>query len=124
MTMKSNVKVQVALAAAIGVLSIGSALAGGDTLRSGDVDTMSQWYGHAGGLQGSDRVMVLGKTTSARNEVGITYDKDVAQRTNMPRDSASTSGTAGIAYDKDVAERTNMQRSQKSVPIQEAGVNK
>jgi hypothetical protein len=85
---------------------------------------MGQWYGHAGGLTDSDRVMVLGKTTSAAKEVGIAYDKDVAQRTNMQRDSASTSGTATIVYDKDVAERTNMARGQKSVPIQEAGVSK
>ncbi len=124
MTFKSNLKVQVAVAAAIGALSIGSAIAGGDVLKSGDVDQMSQWYGNAGGLQGSDRVMVLGKATSAGKEVGITYDKDVAQRTNMQRDSAP-SGTAGIAYDKDVAERTNLPRGQKSAPpIQEAGVSK
>jgi hypothetical protein len=121
MTLKSNMKVQVAVAAAIGVLSIGSALAGGDTLKSGDVDTMGQWYGNAGGLQGSDRVMVLGKATSGGKDVGITFDKDVAQRTNMQRDSA-TNGTAGIAYDKDVAERTNLPRGQKSAPIHEAGV--
>ncbi|HTS53813.1 MAG TPA: hypothetical protein VMH26_11105 [Burkholderiales bacterium] len=123
MTFKSNLKVRAAAAAAIGALSIGSAVAGSDVLQSGDINTMGQWYGHAGGLQGSDRVMVLGKPTSDAKQVGITFDKDVAQRTNMPRDSAP-SGTAGIAYDKDVAERTNMPRGQKSTPIQEAGVNK
>jgi hypothetical protein len=82
---------------------------------------MGQWYGNAGGLQGSDRVTLLGKATSGGKGVGITFDKDVAQRTNMQRDSAP-SGQAGIAYDKDVAERTNMPRGQKSAPIQEAGV--
>ena len=122
MTMKSNLKVQVAVAAVLGALSVGSAVAGSDILKSGNVDQMSQWYGNAGGLQGTDRVMVLGKSTSAGNEVGIAYDKDVAERTNLPRHQATTS-TAGIAYDKDVADRTNMQRSEKSTPIQEAGVS-
>jgi hypothetical protein len=122
MTMKSNMKVQVAVAAALGVLSMGSAVAGSDILKSGDVDQMSQWYGNAGGLQGTDRVMVLGKSGSAGKEVGIAYDKDVAERTNMQRNQVP-SGTASITYDKDVAERTNSPRSQKSTAIQEAGVS-
>ena len=120
MTLKSNMKLQIAVAAAVGVLSIGSAITGSDALKSGDVDQMSQWYGNAGGLQGSDRVTVLGRSAGGK-DVGITFDQDVAQRTNMQRDSTST-GTAGIAYDKDVAERTNMPRGQKSAPVQEAGV--
>ena len=122
MTMKSNMKVQVAVAAVLGVLSMGSAVAGSDILKSGDVDQMSQWYGNAGGLQGTDRVMVLGKSGSAGKEVGIAYDKDVAERTNMQRNQVP-SGTASITYDKDVAERTNSPRSQKSTAIQEAGVS-
>ncbi|HTO43423.1 MAG TPA: hypothetical protein VML56_05050 [Burkholderiales bacterium] len=121
MTMKSNLKVQVAVAAVLGALSVGSAVAGSDILKSGNVEQMSQWYGNAGGLQGTDRVMVLGKSTSEGKEVGIAYDKDVAERTNMPRHEAPST-TAGIAYDKDVAERTNLPRGQKSTPIQEAGV--
>lgn len=123
MTLKSHLKVQLAVAAAIGALSIGSAVAGGDVLRSGDVDQMSQWYGNAGGLQGSDRVTVLGKSTTGTKQVGITYDKDVAQRTNMPRDSAS-SKDIGIGYDKDVADRTNLPRGEKSVPEGTAASNK
>jgi len=122
MTMKSNLKVQVAVAAVIGALSIGSAVADSDILKSGNVDQMGQWYGNAGGLQGTDRVMVLGKATTAGKEVGIAYDKDVAERTNMQR-SQVPSGNAAIIYDKDVAERTNSQRGQKSTPIQEAGVS-
>ena len=122
MTMKSNLKVQVAVAAVLGALSVGSAVADSDILKSGNVDEMSQWYGNAGGLQGTDRVMVLGKSTFAGKEVGIAYDKDVAERTNMPRHEVPST-TAGIAYDKDVAERTNLQRGQKSTPIQEAGVS-
>ena len=122
MTLKSHLKVQLAVAAAIGALSIGSAVAGGDVLKSGDVDTMSQWYGRAGGLQGSDRVTVLSKTQTGTTQVGITYDKDVAQRTNMQRDPASN-GQIGIGYDKDVAERTNLPRNEKSAPVQTTGVS-
>jgi hypothetical protein len=112
MKAKSRFKVQLAVAAAISALSIGAAFAGGDTLRTGDVDQMSHWYGNAGGLQGSDRVMFLGKSATGNQQVGITYDKDVAQRTNMQRESASTKDI-GITYDKDVAERTNLPRSDK-----------
>ncbi len=121
MTFKSHFKVQAAVAAAVGVLSMGSALAD-DVLRSGDVNQMSHWYGNAGGLQGSDRVEFLGKPATGDQQVGISYDKDVAQRTNMPRESAS-SKDVGISYDKDVAERTNLPRSDKAAP-QAAATNK
>jgi hypothetical protein len=117
MTFKPHWKLQLTVAAGIGALCIGSAVAGGEVLRSGDVDQMSHWYGNAGGLQGSDRVQFLGKSTTGDQHVGVAYDKDVAQRTNLPRESAS-SKDVGIAYDKDVAERTNMPRSEKSGPIQ------
>jgi hypothetical protein len=120
--MKLNLKSQAALAAAIGALSIGSALAGGNTLSTGNVDSVGQWHGRAGGLVGSDRVMAIGKASSDSNQVGITYDKDVAQRTNMPRDSAN-SGNIGITYDKDVAARTNMSRGEQPEPIKAAGTH-
>jgi hypothetical protein len=112
MTSKSGFKVQVAVIAAVCGLSIGSAFAGGDALRTGDVDTIGQWYGRAGGLTDSDRVTALGKPATGNQQVGITYDKDVAERTNMQRQSAS-SKEIGITYDKDVAERTNLPRSEK-----------
>jgi hypothetical protein len=112
MTSKSRFKVQAAVAATICALSIGSAFAGGEVLKTGDVNQMSHWYGNAGGLQGSDRVTFLGKTATGDQQVGIAYDKDVAQRTNMQRESAS-SKEIGITYDKDVAERTNLPRSEK-----------
>ena len=112
MKAKSRFKLQAAATAAFCALSIGTALAGGDALKSGDVDTMGQWYGRAGGLTDSDRVSVLGKSATGNQQVGITYDKDVAQRTNMQRESAS-SKEIGITYDKDVAERTNLPRSEK-----------
>lgn len=121
MTSKSRFKIQAAATAAFCVLSIGTAFAGGDALRTGDVDQMSHWYGNAGGLQGSDRVTFLGKTATGNEKVGITYDKDVAQRTNMQREAAS-SKEIGITYDKDVAERTNLPRSDK--PQATAGSNK
>ena len=77
MTSKSRFKVQAAVAAVTCALSIGAAFAGGDALRTGDVDTMGQWYGRAGGLTDSDRVTVLGKPAIGNQQVGITYDKDV-----------------------------------------------
>ena len=73
----------VALGIAMASLSIGSALAGGDTLKTGDSHNLDKWYGRAGGLDGSDRVEAIGKATGAR--VGISYDKDVAERTKVPR---------------------------------------
>ena len=97
----------VALGIAMAWLSIGSALAAGDTLKTGDSHNLDKWYGHAGGLVGSDRVEAIGKATGDR--VGVLYDKDVAKRTNMPREDADKSNIA-ITYDKDVASRTNMQR--------------
>jgi len=121
MKLNSNLKSQAALAAAISVLSIGSALAGGETLSTGNVDSMGQWYGRAGGLTGSERVMAIGKASTS-NQVGITYDKDVAQRTNMQRDAADN-GNIGITYDKDVAARTNMSRGEQPEPIKAAGTH-
>ncbi len=112
MTSKSRFNIRAAATAAFCVLSIGAAFAGGDALKTGDVDTMGQWYGRAGGLTDSDRVTALGKSTFANQQVGITYDKDVAERTNMQRGSAS-SKDIGITYDKDVVDRTNLPRSDK-----------
>ena len=98
-------------------LTVASGLAVGDeTLRAGDPLSMDKWYGRAGGLIGSDRVMAIGKSSADR--IGIKFDADVAKRTNMPRDGAAK-GNVGITYDKDVAERTNMQRD--LPPTQSAG---
>ena len=99
--------IRVALGITFATLSIGGALAAGDTLRAGDPLTQGQWYGRAGGLVGSDRVMAIGK--SSADKVGISYDQDVAKRTNMPREAAGKSEIS-ITHDKDVIERTNMQR--------------
>ena len=77
-----------------------------EVVTSGNLNTIDKWYGRAGGLTDADRVTGLA-TGSSR--VGISYDADVAARTNMPR-SEATGGQVGVAYDADVAARTNMQR--------------
>jgi hypothetical protein len=104
------------LGVAVALLSAGSAFAGGETLKTGDVNNMDKWYGHAGGLVGADRIEAIGKATGDR--VGVSYDQDVAKRTNMPREGVGKSDI-GITYDKDVASRTNMPRD--VPPAQNAG---
>jgi len=95
----------VTLGILMGSLGVGTALAGGETLKTGDSHNMDKWYGRAGGLAGSDRVEAIGKATGER--VGISYDQDVAKRTNMPGRAVDKSN---IGITKDVASRTNMQR--------------
>ena len=80
---------------------------------------MGQWYGRAGGLAGSDRVGGL-HTGSAK--VGVTYDPDIAARTNMQRSQAEPA-SVGVTYDADIAARTNMPRSGKAPAAQEAGIS-
>jgi hypothetical protein len=95
-----------------------TAIAAGPILKSGDVSQAGLWYGRGGGLVGSDRVAHLQHNIDVAH-VGVSYDKDVAARTNMSSDRAG--GTSvGIAYDKDVAQRTNMPRGQEPEPIQSA----
>ena len=72
----------------------------------------------AGGLVGADRVAHL-EGNAAAAQVGVTYDKDVAARTNMSSDRPGAT-SVGISYDQDVAQRTNMPRGQESEPIQSA----
>ena len=86
MKLKRASTVRAALAMAIAAVGIYSGMAMSDeTLRAGDPISMDKWYGRAGGLVGSDRVMAIGK--SSANRVGITYDVDVAKRTNMQSDT-------------------------------------
>ena len=87
-------------------------------MHSGDVDSMAKWYGNAGGLAGSDRVMGLRTGSST---VGVAYDADVAGRTNMPRGQVEHKNV-GVTYDPDVAARTNMQRGGNPPAPQETGV--
>jgi opacity protein-like surface antigen len=100
-----------------------AATAAGPILKSGDVSQAALWYGRAGGLVGPDRIAHLQGNTADAAEVAVTYDKDVAARTNMATDRESGASVA-ISYDKDVAERTNMPRGQETQPIQAAQTNK
>jgi hypothetical protein len=107
--LKLNTKTTLFALAAMAALTAGAAV--GDEsqpLTSGDVESMSKWYGRAGGLVGSDRVSAARANGS---KVGISYDKDVAERTNMQREPVEGK-SIGIAFDKDVADRTNLPRGQ------------
>jgi len=89
-----------------------------EVVTSGDLSTVDKWYGNAGGLQGTDRVMYL---NASRTKVGIAYDKDVADRTNMQR-GAATHNEVGVTYDADVATRTNMSRGATPTGKSTAGI--
>jgi len=125
MKLKSTVKSgSVLLVAALaGSLAGGAAIAAGPVLKTGNVAQAGQWFGRAGGLVGSDRVAHLQGDATGSTNIAVTYDKDVAARTNMStnRDSASS---VGISYDKDVAARTNMPRVSEPQPIQSAQTNR
>ena len=98
-----NAKLLLSAIAVAAALS-GSAYAA-DTVMSADLSTVDKWYGRAGGLAGSDRV---GALHAGNATVGVTFDQDVAARTNMARER--TTGQVGVSWDRDVAARTNMQR--------------
>ena len=101
-------------------IAIASALCGSayaaDIVSTGDLSTTDKWYGRAGGLAGSDRVNGL---HAGDAKVGVSYDQDVAARTNMARER--TPGQVGVSWDRDVAARTNMQR-ENTVPASTATV--
>jgi hypothetical protein len=101
---------------AVSALALAAALSANawaaDDVRSTDTQTIEKSYGRAGGLAGSDRIAGL---TTGNQPIGVTYDQDVAARTNMSTDRANTE-RVGVTYDEEVAARTNMQRgSTKSV---------
>src|SRR4051812_9275554 len=77
-----------------------------DVVTTGDLNNIGQWYGRAGGLAGSDRVTGF---PTAGAKVGISYDAEVATRTNMQRRDDNGS-QLGVSYDAEVAKRTNMPR--------------
>ncbi len=116
----SSVLLVVALA---GSLAADAALAAGPVLKTGDVAQASLWYGRAGGMVGADRVAHLQGHSVASTDIAVSYDKDVAARTNMSSNRESASSVA-ISYDKDVAERTNMPRGSQPEPIQSAQTNR
>jgi hypothetical protein len=109
--------VVIALALAGGLVA-DAAIAAGPTLKSGNISQVGMWYGRAGGLVGPDRVAHL-EGNATNTEVAVTYDKEVAARTNMASDRDSNAPVT-ISYDKDVAERTNMPRGVEPQPIQSA----
>ena len=90
-TMKFDRLIGTSLAAC--VLAISGAVniaAADDTLHTGDSSTMGKWYGRAGGLVGADRIEFVANSPGHGSQIGVAYDADVAQRTNMPaRDTSS-----------------------------------
>jgi hypothetical protein len=112
-------KLSVSIVAAAAALSVGVASAQSDAVKSNDAGTIGKSYGRAGGLVGSDRVQGLRPHGSASAPLGVSWDAEVAARTNMPIDRTRDAGV-GVTYDQAVAERTNMPRG--TSPVQAAGV--
>ncbi len=106
----------VAAAAAIGITT---AFADSSVLTAGDVSTIDQWYGRAGGLVGAQRIAAL-RANDANPGITVTYDRAVAARTNMSLDRPTHEGVT-VTYDKEVAARTNMGRSQDAGAVRAAG---
>ena len=121
--MKFDRSIGICLAGCVlAILGAGGIASADDTLHTGDSSTMGKWYGRAGGLVGADRIESRANPSARGPQIGITYDKDVAQRTNMqPRDTSAAE--VGISYDKDVAARTNMPRDEKTQPMQSVGAD-
>lgn len=88
---------------------LGTAQAEESILRSSNPSQFEHWHGRAGGAVGSERIGVLHADTLPSENVSVTYDEDVAQRTNMQRQGVDNP-KIGVTYDEAVAERTNMAR--------------
>jgi hypothetical protein len=119
MTTRSTLLASALVAAAM--VGAPAAFAESTTLTSGDLSTVDHWYGRAGGLIGVDRVAAL-SSASSNPGITVTYDREVAERTNMPVDRSSGAGVT-VTYDREVAERTNMGRSSDTEPVQAAGIS-
>ena len=104
---------------AVAALGATTVFADSSLLKAGDLSTAAHWYGRAGGLVGAERVAAL-RTNELNPGIGVTYDRDVAARTNMSVDR-TTGQTVTVTYDRDVAERTHMGRSADTTPVQAAG---
>jgi len=102
----------IAVAAALGTSAYAA-----DIVTQGDLSTVDKWYGRAGGLAGSDR---LGALHTGSSTVGVTFDQDVAARTNMSRDARNSQ--VGVSWDREVAARTNMPRDGGTTPASTATV--
>jgi hypothetical protein len=108
--MKTKLLISAIAAAAAFAVNVHAA----DVVTSGDLSAIDKWYGRAGGLTDADRISGLKAGTT---KLGVSYDADVAARTNMSRAQA-THSEVGVSYDADVAARTNMQRG--SAPADKA----
>ena len=116
MTLRTKLIASVFAAAA--ALSVNAAFAAGaGTVSSSDIQNADKWYGRAGGLVGTDRVSSL---TAGSKAIGVSWDQDVAARTNMSLDRTNANAIA-VTYDEDVAARTNMRRGAHG-PVKAAGV--
>src|SRR6185503_1614339 len=99
--MKNNLLMS-AIALAATAATLAGTLYAADVTTASHFNTMDKWYGRAGGTVGTDRVSRL----TAGTKVGVSYDADLAARTNMPPREGS-SHSVGVSYDADVAARTN-----------------
>lgn len=106
MRLHSNFSVSVL--AAMAALSVGVASAASTDVKVGEVGTIEKSYGRAGGLVGADRIAGLRLHTPANAPLDVSWDAEIAARTNMPSDRGA--GAVGVTYDQAIAERTNMQR--------------
>jgi hypothetical protein len=87
-----TLKLASATALALAALLAGAASAAGtQTLNSGDVDTVHLWHGRGAGLEGADRVALIGKKQPLAKPIVVTYDEVTVARTNMRRAEAGTS---------------------------------
>ena len=112
-------KLSLSVLAVATALSVGVASAAANEVKSGDIGTIAKSYGRAGGLVGLDHIKSLSADTSATAPLGVSWDAEVAARTNMPVDRPA-SADVGVTYDESVAARTNMPRG--TPPVQAAGV--
>ena len=118
MTAMGNAMNAKLLLSAIAVAAtLGTSAYAADIVTSGDLSTVNQWYGRAGGLAGSDRI---GALHTGNSTVGVTFDQDVAARTNMSRDARNSQ--VGVSWDREVAARTNMPRDGGTTPASTATV--
>jgi opacity protein-like surface antigen len=116
MTIRNKLLIGAVAAAA---LATTTAFADSDVLKAGDASTMSQWHGRAGGLVGAERIAAL-RSNHGNPGIEITYDRAIAERTNMPVDRPAAN-SVGVTYDREVAARTNMARTQDAGQVRAAG---
>lgn len=101
-----------ASALALAALLAGAAAAAGtQTLNSGDVDTMHLWHGRGAGLEGADRVALIGRKQTLAKPIVVTYDEVTVARTNMRRAEA---GTSLVVVN---AERTGVRDERTGAPV-------